>query len=418
MLRDLAQYHPLLPTLAGAALLLVGALLAYWLTKRILLAIINGAAKRTSATWDDALVNQGVFSRLSHVVPALIIHRGVHVIPGMTETLATVVVNVVNAYLVVMVVAALAALLSAVNEVYEQRPESAERPIKGFIQIAKLALYIVGGILVIAAVMDKSPVILLSGLGAITAVLLIVFKDTLLSLAASIQLTSQKLVRVGDWIEVPRFGADGDVIDVALYTITVRNWDKTITTIPSYQLVSGSFKNWRGMEQAGGRRIKRSVLIDVSSLRFLSDDEVKRFARFDLLKDYIPAKQDELQEYNDGLEADKDAQINLRRLTNIGTLRAYIFNFLKNHPKIHEDMVTMVRQLPPGPTGLPLEVYCFSSDTDWVHYEGIQADIFDHICAIVPAFGLRLYQQPAGSDLAAVSKGLATRTPVPEDDGS
>jgi miniconductance mechanosensitive channel len=240
--------------------------------------------------------------------------------------------------------------------------------------------------------------------GAITAVLLIVFKDTLLSLAASIQLASQQLIRVGDWLEVPEFGADGDVIDVALYTVTVQNWDKTITTIPTYRLVTGSFKNWRGMTESGGRRIKRAIHIDTNSIRFLSDAEVERFAAFDLLAAYIPAKQQELAKYNARIADDGKPQVNLRRLTNIGTLRAYIVNYLRNHPKIHNNMTLIVRQLEPGTTGLPIEIYCFSNDINWVNYEDIQADIFDHICAIVPEFGLRLYQQPAGTDFAGLAR--------------
>jgi miniconductance mechanosensitive channel len=299
-----------------------------------------------------------------------------------------------------MITLTLTAILAAANQIYEARPEARNRPIKGFVQLGQLAIIVVGLILVIAALIDKSPVILLSGLGAITAVLLIVFKDTLLSLAASIQLTGQGLIRVGDWIEVPQYGADGDVIDVALYSITVQNWDKTISTIPTYQLVSGSFKNWRGMSQAGGRRIKRSLNIDLNSIRFLTDAETQRFADYELLKDYIPAKEAELESYNAALDNPGDANVNLRRLTNIGTLRAYIRSYLKHHPKIHKDMTLIVRQLQPGPTGLPIEIYCFSNDINWLNYEGIQSDIFDHICALVPEFGLRIFQQPAGADLA------------------
>ena len=252
----------------------------------------------------------------------------------------------------------------------------------------------------VAVLIDRSPVILLSGLGAITAVLMVVFKDTLLSLAASIQLTTQELIRVGDWLEVPQFGADGDVIDVALYTITVQNWDKTISTIPTYQLVSGSFKNWRGMSESGGRRIKRSIFIDVNSIHFLSNEEVRRLSRIELLKDYIKSKEEELQTYNASIKTADEPRVNQRHLTNVGTLRAYIRSYLQQHPKIHHDMTLIVRQLQPGPEGLPIEIYCFSNDTNWVNYEAIQADIFDHIFAIIPEFGLRLFQQPAGADFA------------------
>lgn len=400
MYDQLATVHPLLPALVGNALLLLSAVVAYLITKRVLLLVVHSFAKRSQAQWDDALVKQNVFGRLAQIVPALVIQQGIRLVPDWPEAAELVLQNVISAYMIIMITLTLTAILAAANQIYEARPESRNRPIKGFVQLGQLAIIVVGLILVIAALIDKSPVILLSGLGAITAVLLIVFKDTLLSLAASIQLTGQGLIRVGDWIEVPQYGADGDVIDVALYSITVQNWDKTISTIPTYQLVSGSFKNWRGMSQAGGRRIKRSLDIDLNSIRFLTDAETQRFADFELLKDYIPAKEAELESYNAALDNPGDANVNLRRLTNIGTLRAYIRSYLKHHPKIHKDMTLIVRQLQPGPTGLPIEIYCFSNDINWLNYEGIQSDIFDHICALVPEFGLRIYQQPAGADLA------------------
>lgn len=397
---QLDTLHPLLPALVGNAVLLLGAVVAYLITKRVLLFAVRSFAKRSQAQWDDALVKQNVFGRLAQIVPALVIQQGIHLVPDWPKTAELVLQNVISAYMIIMITLTLTAILAAANQIYETRPEARNRPIKGFVQLGQLAIMVVGLILVIAALIDKSPVILLSGLGAITAVLLIVFKDTLLSLAASIQLTGQGLIHVGDWIEVPQYGADGDVIDVALYSITVQNWDKTISTIPTYQLVSGSFKNWRGMSQAGGRRIKRSLNIDLNSIRFLTDAETQHFADYELLKDYIPAKEAELESYNAALDNPGDANVNLRRLTNIGTLRAYIRSYLKHHPKIHKDMTLIVRQLQPGPTGLPIEIYCFSNDINWLNYEGIQSDIFDHICALVPEFGLRIYQQPAGADLA------------------
>jgi miniconductance mechanosensitive channel len=216
-------------------------------------------------------------------------------------------------------------------------------------------------------------------------------------------MSGQDMIRVGDWLEAPQFGADGDVIDVALYTVTVQNWDKTITMIPTSKLVYDAFKNWRGMSESGGRRIKRSLNIDLNSIRFLTDEEVHRFEDFALLKDYIASKQSDLKDYNDALATKGTEDVNLRKLTNVGTFRAYIFNYLKHHPKIHQDMTLIVRQLQPGADGLPIEIYCFSNDTAWDHYEDIQSDIFDHSLSIVPEFGLRVYQQPAGSDLQALS---------------
>jgi len=261
-----------------------------------------------------------------------------------------------------------------------------------------------GGLLFIAALLDRSPVLLLSGFGAMTAVLLLVFKDTLLSLVASVQLTAQDMVRVGDWIEVPQFGADGDVVDVELHTIKVQNWDKTITTIPTHRLISDSFKNWRGMSVSGGRRIKRALYLDASSIQFMSDEDVERCKRFLLLDGYIAGKEDELDNYNQELAgktaAERNAAVNMRRLTNVGTFRAYALRYLEQHPQIHKGMTLIVRQLPPGPQGLPIELYCFTTTTAWDEYEDIQADIFDHLLAIVPEFNLRLFQQPAGTEFS------------------
>lgn len=405
MLSQLEAIHPLLPATAGAAALLLLAGLIHFIAKTVLVFVVHKIAVRSSATWDDALVHNRVFSRVTLVLPALVIQQGIRLVPGWNAAAEAFVINVTNAWLALIVTLTLTALLGAANEIYEQRPGAGDRPLKGFIQLAQLAITIVGSMLIVAALIDRSPVLLLSGLGAITAVLLIIFKDTLLSLAASVQLASQQLIRVGDWLEVPQFGADGDVIDVALYTVTVQNWDKTIVTIPTYKLVADSFKNWRGMSESGGRRIKRAIFIDVNSIRFLSNAEAERFARFRLLADYIPAKQQELADYNTAIGQAADAEVNLRRLTNIGTLRAYIRNYLRNHRQIHQDMTLLVRQLAPGTTGLPIEIYCFSNDTNWNNYEDIQADIFDHICAIVPEFGLRLYQEPAGADWQQLATG-------------
>jgi miniconductance mechanosensitive channel len=402
MLDQLSSIHPLLPVIAGSLILLLVAIFADLVAKRLLLVAIRAAATRTRSDWDDALVEHKVFGRLAQIIPAIIVYSGVDLLPGLSEAHEAVVRNVAGAYMILVITLTLTAVLSAANHVYESRPIARLRPIKGFVQLAQVAIYILGAILVAAALIDRSPVILLSGLGAMTAVLLIVFKDTLLSLVASLQLTGQDMIRVGDWLEVPQFGADGDVIDVALYTVTVQNWDKTITKIPTHRLISDSFKNWRGMSESGGRRIKRSINVDFNSIRFLTDEEVQRFKDFALLKGYIEAKEAELDAYNEALDAPGGSGVNLRRLTNIGTFRAYIYNYLKHHPKIHDRMTLIVRQLQPGTEGLPIEIYCFSNDIDWVAYEGIQADIFDHIGAIAPEFGLRLYQRLAGADLAGL----------------
>jgi miniconductance mechanosensitive channel len=267
------------------------------------------------------------------------------------------------------------------------------------VQVAKILIFVVGIILVIAKLLDQSPVILLSGFGAMTAVLLLLFKDSILGLVAGIQLATNDMVRIGDWIEMPKYGADGDVVEISLHTVKVENWDRTITAIPSYALVSDSFKNWRGMQTSGGRRIKRSIYIDKTSVSFCTEEMVERFKKIQFLTDYISGKQKEIQEYNTGHCIDTSEPVNGRQITNIGTLRAYIENYLRNHPKIHKGMTMMVRQLQPTENGLPLEIYAFTNDTNWVNYEAIQADIFDHILSVIPSFGLRVFQAPSGHDM-------------------
>jgi len=399
MLEELGNIYPLLPAVAGVTILFVVAVVADLVAKRVLLAVVRAVIGRTQATWDDALVQNNVFGRLAQVVPALVIYAGIELIPGVSDDLGRLIRNVATGYMALMITLAVTATLSAANAIYETYPIARERPLKGFVQLLQIVVWIIGGVLVVSALIDRSPLLLLSGFGAMTAILLLVFKDTILSLVASVQLTAQDMVRVGDWIEMPACGADGDVIDMQLHTVKVQNWDKTITTIPTHRLISESFKNWRGMSESGGRRIKRPIHIDTSTIRFLTDDEVARFRRFALLNDYVERKIAEIREHNEQLDLPVDDDVNFRRLTNVGTFRAYILEYLKQDPRINHDLTLLVRQLPPGPQGLPIEVYTFTSTTAWGEYEDIQADLFDHFLAIVPEFGLRLYQQPSGADL-------------------
>jgi len=387
MLEKLGAIHPLLPPGVGLLVLLTSAVIIDLIVKQVLVRTARAFAKRSSITWDDALVTHNVFGRLVQIVPALIVFVGMPFVPGLPEGVVQLIRNAAMGYVVLMSTMALTAMLSAANTIYSASPVAKERPLKGFVQLVQIVVWIFGGVLTVATVLDRSPLLLLSGFGALTAILLLVFKDTILSLVASVQLTAQDMVRVGDWIEMPQFGADGDVVDVQLHTVKVQNWDKTITTIPTHRLITDSFKNWRGMSQSGARRIKRAIFIDVSSIRFQTQDEVDHFTRFALLKDYIKNKEQELADYNEGLATEVDAEVNRRRLTNAGTFRAYAYNYLKNHPKIHKGMTLIVRQLGPGPEGLPLEIYCFTNTTAWGAYEDIQSDIFDHLLAIVPEFG-------------------------------
>lgn len=392
----LIEESPYLVASVGFLLLLMVAGIANFIVKRILLRLLQriiGLTKYGQTT--DLTTNHGVIARLANIIPALIIIMGVRLIPGLPETIATVIYNVTSAFIILAIAMAFSAALNLLNTLYNRRKDAANKPIKGYVQVVKMAVFAIATILIIATLIDKSPLILLSGLGAMAAVLMLVFQDTLLSLVASIQISSSDMVRVGDWIEMPQLNADGDVIDIALHTVKVQNWDKTITTLPTRRLISDPFKNWRGMQESGGRRIKRAIFIDQTSIHFLSDDEKQHLRKFTVIRDYLAGKDQELSDWN----KDHPDPVNARRLTNIGTFRAYVKRYLEEHAQIKQDMTQLVRQLSPGPTGLPIEIYCFTNTTAWALYEGIQSDIFDHLYAILPEFGLRAYQQPSGADL-------------------
>jgi miniconductance mechanosensitive channel len=295
------------------------------------------------------------------------------------------------------------AVINAFHEIYHRLPISKGRNIKGFVQVVKIIFYFAGIILIISIFSGAAPKVLLGGLGAMAAVLILVFKDTILGFVASIQLSANKMVNVGDWISMPKYDADGDVIDISLTTVKVQNWDKTIATVPTYALVSQSFNNWKGMEDSGGRRIKRSINIDMSSVGFLDEAQIEKFRKFHLLNQYITKMNKEISDYNKSLKLDDSIVTNGRRLTNLGTFRVYLENYLHSHPKINQDMTFLVRHLQPTEKGIPMEIYVFSKDQAWANYEAIQADIFDHILAIMPEFGLRVFQNPTGSDFQSLS---------------
>lgn len=391
--------HQLVAQFAAAFLLLVFAYLADKAAKSILLRVVRRLVKETTVRWDDALLNYRFFERLAHLAPVLAVYYGVQLIPGLPAAFTQLVQHVALAAMVVVSVAALSALLTAGADLYAVSPMSKGRPIKGYVQAIKILLYIVAGILAIATLTGQSPLLMLSGIAAFSAVLLLIFRDTILSFVASSQIATYDMMRVGDWIEMPEYGADGDVVDIGLHTIKVQNWDKTIVTVPTHKFLSDSFKNWRAMSESGGRRIKRALNIDTSSIRFLTEADIRKFETFALLKDYMLQKKTELADFNAPKAGAAILEANARQLTNIGTFRAYVVRYLRDHPKIHKGMTLMVRQLPPTPQGLPLEIYAFSNDVDWVAYEGIQSDIFDHIIAVVPEFGLRVFQAPSGRDI-------------------
>lgn len=387
--------------------LLVLALLATaanFIAKKLILRLVTAAVRKTPVKWDDAFLEANVFTRLSHVAPALVVtFFGPQFFvrdPGLVKALGV----GVNAYIVLIVLMVVAAILDAVVLIYEQSAATKTVPVKGVIQGIKLVVYLFGGILILSVVLQKSPVYFLSGLGALTAVLLLVFRDALLGLVAGVQISVNRMVQVGDWIEMSKYGADGDVIDVSLTTVKVRNWDKTITTIPTYALISDPVKNWRGMQESGGRRIKRALYIDMNTVKFVDDALLRKMMSFQRLRPYLEEKIPEIEAWNKREQVDDAVPVNGRRLTNLGCFRAYVAAYLRANPHIHKDMTFLVRQLHPTDKGLPLEIYVFTNDTRWAVYEGIQADIFDHLLAVIGEFELGVFQSPSGRDVRALAE--------------
>lgn len=402
------------PLLLGMLLLLVVACISWLvlpLARPWVIGIVLRLVRRGRPVWADKLQAARLLERMSWIVPLLIFHQGLQLIPGLPSEIIIFFSRLTEASLLLVMVRSLSALLVVINAIYTTLPAARERPINSYLQIINLAAHVLTIVVMVAVLLGQPPWLFLSGLGAMTAVTLLVFRDTLLSLVAGIQLTTNNLIRLGDWIEMPQFGADGDVVDISLHAVRVQNWDKTITVIPTHKFLDNAFKNWRGMQESGGRRIKRAFNIDVSTIRFLSDEEVEHFGRYALLRDYIAQKREELEEHNLRQVHGDEMIANERRLTNVGTLRAYIVNYLRQHPKIHQGMTFIVRQLEPNSKGLPIEIYVFVADTGWVAYEGVQADVFDHILAIVPAFGLSVYQEPSGEDIRLYSAGKSGRAP-------
>jgi len=387
-----------LQTAIGLTALILGAFISNFIAKNVILRVAEPILDKRSKTPDKAAF------WLATSIPLMIMSRGILYLEHLPENFVTVVHNIAEALIVISFAMALIKAITYTNELYERRPHARNRPIKGYLQVLKIIVACGAAIILISILINQSPAILLTGLGATTAVLLLVFKDTILSLVASIQLTTNDMLRVGDWITMPSMNADGDVIDISLHTVKVQNFDKTIVTVPTHRLVSDSYANWRGMAESGGRRIKRSIILDQNSIRFLSDDEVVNLKKFRVLEPYLKAKRDEIADWNANELGGEDAPVNARRLTNVGTFRAYILAYLRWHPRIDENFTLLVRQLSPGPQGLPIELYCFTNTTVWHEYEDIQSDIFDHMMAIVSEFGLRTFQEPSGMDFAQLAK--------------
>ncbi len=384
----------------GVVVLVVLIGIAGWIATKALAAV---ARRMLSAIgrddWAQALSRRRVFRNLSYAVPLLVIMGNIGVLP-VDEKYGDILARLFLSAGLVFFFMAINGALSAWQDIYASSARAQTRSIKGYLELGKIVFWALCLVLIISILVNRSPLLMLSGLGALSAVLLLVFKDTLLSLVASTQMTSNDMLRIGDWIQMPQSGADGFVIDMALHTVKVQNWDKTVTTIPTYKLFSESYRNWRYMFESGGRRIKRTLRIDASTVRFLSEDEILALRRFALLGDYLDGKQNELEESNRALGTAAGHEVNRRRLTNLGTYRAYGMAYLRQQPEVRQDMMLLVRMMEPESQGIPIEVYCFANNTAWVEYERIQGNIFDHLVAILPEMSLRLYQAPAGSDFA------------------
>ena len=409
-----------LSPLGALVVLAAAAWIADWVTTRIVHGAIRRVAARTRSSWDDRVIERKVFARLAHVVPAAIVYYGIGPVLGVTAAEAaagsepaalivawTLARRLAAAFVMLTAATAFSAFLDAVNDIYVEAFEQARsRPIKGYLQGVGLLAYLGAGIVAIAILADQSPLVFLSGVGALTAVLMLIFRDTILSLVASIQIMSNDMIRIGDWVDMPQANANGDVIEIALHTVKIQNWDKSVSTVPTHKFITESFKNWRAMSESGGRRIKRSLRIDMNSVRFLGDAEIERLSRYETLRDYMAEARRKIERYN-AAKANGDPEVipEIRRLTNLGTFRFYVLHYLRANPRISQEMTLLARQLAAGPEGVPIEIYCFSGDTAWANHEGIQADIFDHLIAILPEFGLRAFQNPTGADFAGAMRG-------------
>jgi len=370
----------------------IAALLADLISKKVILIAVEKLVKKTKNRFDDIFMDKKGFHYLSQIAPAIVIYLSA----GMFPLIKTGLHKLSLIYLIIITIIVLFKLMESIEEVYSGLNISKERPIKGYIQVFQMIATIIGGIMIISNLMNKSPWKLLSGIGAVTAIVLLIFKDSILGFVAGIQLAANNMIRIGDWIEMPKYNADGDVIEINLTTVKVRNFDKTITTIPVYAFISDSFKNWRGMSESGGRRIKRPIYIDATTIKICTDEMLEKYKKISYISEYIGEKSLEVNEYNKNIDISQTA--NGRRLTNIGTFRHYVLSYLKNNPEINQNMTLLVRQLEITPQGLPIEIYAFSKDVVWQNYEKVQSDIFDHLLAVLPEFDLKVFQNPSGND--------------------
>lgn len=391
------SHYPWLEMFVSLTILILFAAIANFIAKRIIVRGVRHLVTKLKSPNQSIFAQHSVIKKFANIVPAVVIMNGIATVPHLTPKFISFVEMGAQAFIFLTLALTVSELLNIFNLIYQRNPKSRNKPIKGYLQLVKLILFVVCGLMILGTFLKKDVFTLLAGFGAMAAVLMLVFQNTILSLVASVQIASYDMVRIGDWIEMPSLNADGDVIDISLHTVTVQNFDKTYTTIPTNKLVTDTFKNWRGMSNSGCRRMKRSLFLDQSSVHFMSDEEQQKLKEFLLLDQYLDAKNSEIEEFNKHLS--NQSRYNKRRLTNIGTFRAYVEFYLRQHKGIAQNQTIMVRQLQPTSQGLPLEIYAFTNTIAWVSYEAIQSDIFDHLIAILPEFGLRVYQAPSGHDL-------------------
>lgn len=370
-----------------------------YIAKNLIVKGLHLFIRKSKFKWDDKLAEHKVFHKLSHLAPIIVLSRFLPVIWGAYPDGVKGIESGIQVYITVVVLMVVDSFLAALLDIYRGFKWSKQVPIKSFLQVLKLIVFFVGGLYIVAKIMGKNPGVLFGSLGALTAVLMLVFKDAILGLTAGIQLTTNRMLAIGDWLEMPKYGADGDVLEITLTTVKVQNWDNTITTIPTYALISDAFKNWRGMTESNGRRIKRSLYIDINTIRFCDEEMLQRYSKIQFIQDYIDRTEKEVSKHNKEKKVDNSSLANGRRMTNIGTFRAYIEAYLRNHPQINQDMTLLVRQLEPTSQGLPIQIYIFSKEKRWVPYEDIQSDLFDHLLAVLPEFDLQVFQSPSGRDL-------------------
>ena len=380
------------------------ALLANIICRKIILRVVAKLVKQTKATWDDIVFNHKVMVNVSRMVAPILIYIAIPIaFPEHADSdLLDFLRRLCLIYIIAVFLRFISALFTAVYQVYSEREQYRDKPLKGLLQTAQVILFFIGAIIIISILINQSPMVLLTGLGASAAILMLVFKDSIMGFVSGIQLSANNMLKVGDWIEMPKYGANGTVIEVTLNTVKVRNWDNTITTIPPYLLVSDSFQNWRGMRESGGRRVKRSINIDMTSVRFCTPEMLAKYRKIQLLKDYVEQTEEVIEKYNVENGIDNSILVNGRRQTNLGVFRAYLTAYLKSLPDVNQELTCMVRQLQPTDRGIPIELYFFCALKDWVPYEGVQADVFDHVLAIIPEFDLQVFQSPSGRDFQRV----------------